>query len=161
MSKDTVQEIVDELGFGVIPNIFAHAQSTDIQTALWKAFRHVVLRGVLPRAVKEMMGVISSQSRGSRYAAEIHLHALMVQGLEASLLDSLRRGEILPTLPTRVQALLRFAQAATASPDTHLLEELRESGLSDIEVQEAVAVVGVFAFINTWTDLLNIPVDKV
>jgi alkylhydroperoxidase family enzyme len=108
-----------------------------------------------------MMGVISSQSRGSRYAAEIHLHALMVQGLEASLLDSLRRGEILPTLPTRVQALLRFAQAATASPDTHLLEELRESGLSDIEVQEAVAVVGVFAFINTWTDLLNIPVDKV
>ncbi|WP_232219075.1 hypothetical protein [Chloroflexus sp. Y-396-1] len=50
---------------------------------------------------------------------------------------------------------------ATASPDTHLLEELRESGLSDIEVQEAVAVVGVFAFINTWTDLLNIPVDKV
>jgi alkylhydroperoxidase family enzyme len=116
MSKDTVQEIVDELGFGVVPNIFAHAKSTDIQTALWKAFRHVVLRGVLPRTVKEMMGVISSQSRGSRYAAEIHLHALMVQGLEASLLDSLRRGEILPTLPTRVQALLRFAQSASTLP---------------------------------------------
>jgi len=91
MSKDTVQEIVDELGFGVIPNIFAHAKSTDIQTALWKAFRHVVLRGVLPRTVKEMMGVISSQSRGSRYAAEIHLHALMVQGIRYVVAKFCRR----------------------------------------------------------------------
>ena len=160
MSKDTVQEIVDELGFGVIPNIFAYAQSTDIQTALWIAFRHVVLRGVLPRTVKEMMGVISSQSRGSRYAAEIHLHALMVQGLEASLLDSLRRGEILPTLPTRVQALLRFAQSASTLPTPVLLEDLRTAGLSDIEVQEAVAVIAVFTLINTWTDIMAIPIDS-
>ncbi len=160
MSKDTVEEIIDELGFGVVPNVFSYSKSSDIQIALWKAFRHVILRGVLPRTVKEMMGVISSQTRGSRYAAEIHLHALMVQGLEAGILDSLRHGQISPTLPTRVQALLRFAQSASTSPTPVLLEDLRTAGLSDIEVQEAVAVIAVFTLINTWTDIMAIPIDS-
>jgi hypothetical protein len=54
--EEVVQEIKDELGFGMVPNVFATAQTPDIQTALWKSFRHVVLRGVLPQTVKEMMG---------------------------------------------------------------------------------------------------------
>jgi alkylhydroperoxidase family enzyme len=76
------------------------------------------------------------------------------------LLDSLRRGEILPTLPTRVQALLRFAQSASTLPTPVLLEDLRTAGLSDIEVQEAVAVIAVFTLINTWTDIMAIPIDS-
>lgn len=43
-----VQEISEGLGFGVVPNLFAQARSTEVQTALWKAFRHVVLRGCCP-----------------------------------------------------------------------------------------------------------------
>ncbi|WP_322816944.1 carboxymuconolactone decarboxylase family protein [Chloroflexus sp.] len=157
--EDITQEITHDLGFGIMPNVFAYAKSTDTQIALWKAFRHMVLRGVLPRTVKEMMGVIISQARGSRYAAEIHLHALMVQGLEAKVLDALRRGVIIPTLPGKVQALLQFAQSAAVSPHPQLLAGLQAVGLSEVEIQEAVAVVGVFTLINNWTDMLEIPVD--
>lgn len=157
--ENVAQEITEELGFGLVPNVFARAQSAELQTALWKAFRHVVLRGALPRTVKEMMGVLISRARGSRYAAEVHLHALMVQGTEAYLLESLRRGEVPPGLPGRVQALLAFAHEAAASPHPEQVERLRQAGLGEAEVQEAVAVVGLFALINTWTDLLEIPTD--
>jgi alkylhydroperoxidase family enzyme len=154
-----VQEIKDELGFGIVPNVFATAQTPDIQTALWKSFRHVVLRGVLPRTVKEMMGVLVSRARGSRYAAEVHLHALIVQGTEAHLLEALQKGQVPSGLPGKVQALLTFARHAASTPNPALVEELRRAGLSEAEVQEAVAVVGLFALINTWTDLLEIPID--
>lgn len=115
--------------------------------------------GVLPRTVKEMMGVLVSRARGSRYAAEVHLHALMLQGTETYLLDSLRRGEVPQGLPGKVQALLAFAHRAASHPSPGLLEGLRQVGLDEAEVQEAVAVVGVSALVNTWTDLLEIPVD--
>jgi alkylhydroperoxidase family enzyme len=58
-----------------------------------------------------------------------------------------------------VQALLTFARHAASTPNPALVEELRRAGLSETEVQEAVAVVGLFALINTWTDLLEIPID--
>ncbi|AWR87994.1 carboxymuconolactone decarboxylase family protein [Meiothermus taiwanensis] len=154
------QEIRDELGFGLVPNVFAYAQSAELKTALWKAFRHVVLRGVLPRTIKEMMGVIISRARGSSYAAEVHLHALMVQGTETAVLEALRRGEVPAGLPGKVQALLTFAHKAATAPDPGLLADLRRAGLSETEVQEAVAVVGLFALINHWTDLLEIPLDS-
>jgi alkylhydroperoxidase family enzyme len=153
------REIAEELGFGVVPNIFAYAQSEDLRTALWKAFRHIVLRGRLPRTVKEMMGVLVSRALGARYAAEVHLHALMVQGVEAGLLASLRQGEVPPGLSERVQALLQFALKGAHSLDPALLAPLRAAGLGEEEVQEAVAVVGLFRMVASWTELLEIPVD--
>lgn len=84
--SDTRNEIVNELGFGIVPNLFAAAEANpEVQTGLWKAFRHIVLRGVLPRTVKEMMGVVVSRRADSRYAAQVHLHALTLQGIEAPI----------------------------------------------------------------------------
>lgn len=154
------QEIIGELGFGIVPNLFSAADpNPEVQTALWKAFRHTVLRGELPRTVKEMMGVVVSKTAGSPYAALVHLHALTLQGVEAPLLGALERGEVPPGVPRKVALLLQFAQDAARRPnDPALLEPLREV-LSEAEVAEAVAVVGVFRLVNSWTDLMNVPVD--
>jgi alkylhydroperoxidase family enzyme len=153
-------EIAEELGFGVVPNLFAAADpNPEVQTALWKAFRHTVLRGELPRTVKEMMGVVIAKTAGSPYAALIHLHALTFQGVEAPLLEALGRGEVPTGVPHKVALLLQFAREATRRPnDATLVEKLRET-LSEAEVAEAVAVVGVFRMITCWTDLLAIPID--
>lgn len=153
------REISEELGFGMVPNIFAWAQGHDLEGALWKPFRHIVLRGTLPRTVKEMMGVVVSQALGARYAAEVHLHALMVQGIQAEVLEDLRRGEAAPDLPERVKALLRFAHAAADQLDPALLADLRSRGFSEVELQEAAAVVGLFRMVASWTEMLSIPVD--
>lgn len=155
------QEIASELGFGIVPNLFAAAEvNPEVQTALWTAFRNLVLRGKLPRTLKEMMGVIVSKEAGSRYAAEVHLHALTLQGVEKPILEALGRGEAPSGVPEKTQALLRFAFEAARHPhDTAQLELLQGVGLSDAEQREAVAVVALFRMINTWTDLLDIPLD--
>lgn len=160
MPEEVQREIREELGFGLIPNVFAYAEGAgEVQTALWKAFRHTVLRGVLPRTLKEMMGVVVSRAAGSRYAAEVHLHALMVQGVEGGILEALGRGEVPAGLPPKAAALLRFAQEAAQRPDPALLKPLWAAGLSEAEVKEAVATVALFRMVNLWTDLLEIPLD--
>ncbi len=158
---ETQNEILKELGFGLIPNIFAWTEKApEAQTALWKAFRHGVLRGRLPRTLKEMMGVLVSRANQSPYAAQVHLHALMVQGVEEPLLEALGRGEVPPGLSPKTQALLRFAQQAGANPkNTLAVAALRQAGLEEAEVLEAVATVALFRMVNAWTDLLEIPLD--
>lgn len=154
------QEIASELGFGVVPNLFAEADETpEVQLALWEAFRHVVLRGKLPRTVKEMMGVIVSKEAGSRYAAEVHLHALTLQGIEAPILEALARGEVPSGVPQKTLLLLRFAHSAARHPYDPEQARLLTAELSEAERREAVAVVALFRMVNTWTDLLAIPLD--
>ena len=156
------QEIASELGFGIVPNLFAAAETNpEVQTALWSAFRHLVLRGKLPRTIKEMMGVIVSKEAGSNYAAQVHLHALTLQGVEDPILEALERGEVPTGVPQKTQALLRFAHEAARHPhDPEQLGRLQGVGLSDAEQREAVAVVALFRMVNTWTDLLDIPLDS-
>jgi len=155
------QEIASELGFGIVPNLFAEAEvNPEVQTALWSAFRHIVLRGRLPRTIKEMMGVIVSRAARSSYAAEVHLHALTLQGVEKPILEALGRGEAPGGLPQKTQALLRFAYEAARHPhDPAQLSLLDGVGLTDAEQREAVAVVALFRMLNSWTDLLAIPLD--
>lgn len=154
-------EIVAELGFGIVPRVFDRAAGNlDVETALWTAFRHVVLRGLIPRTVKEMMGVLISLEAGSVYASEIHLHALAVQDVEGPILAALRDHRVPEGIPTQLAALLTFAQAAAERPgDAASVGILTDAGLSDAEIIEAVAVVGLFRMVNAWTDLLAIPVD--
>ena len=159
---DTRTEIVDELGFGIVPNLFTAADANpEVQTGLWKAFRHVVLRGVLPRTVKEMMGVVVSREAGSSYAAQVHLHALTLQGIDAPIVAALDRGDLPTGVPERVEQLLRFAQGAARQPhDSAQVQSLRSAGFDDAEIAEAVAVVGVFRMVNAWTDLMAVPLDE-
>jgi len=159
----THNEIVDELGFGIVPNIFSVADAApEAQTGLWQAFRRIVLRGQLPRTVKEMMGVIISRRNESRYAAEVHLHALMVQGIEDPLIQALSEGRIPDNLAPRTAALLTFAfHSAGPNPDPASIRHLEGAELSDAERMEAVAVAALFRMVNAWTDLQSIPLDEI
>ncbi len=152
--SDLRHEILNELGLGVVPNVFTvPVAAPDTLHGVWTAFRDIVLRGALPRSVKEMMGVLVSQAAGSPYAAAVHLHALTLQGVQQEITDQLARGEVPLGVTDQTLALLRFAAYGT-SPD-----DLRAAGLNEAEVTEAVAAVGVFRLINTYTDLLRVPID--
>lgn len=145
-------EIERDLGFGLVPNLFREADAApDVARGLWEAFRGVVMQGELPRTVKEMMGVMVSVRAGSPYAAQVHLHALTLQGTDQTILRALERGEIALGLPEPQRRLLAFA----AQPERALLD----GHFSETEIREAVATVGVYRWINLWTDTLAVPID--
>ncbi len=63
LARQTFDEIQRELGFGMVPNIFRSMGSNPaLLSANWQKFKSTILEGSLPRTVKEMIGVVVSES---------------------------------------------------------------------------------------------------
>ena len=72
--KAIYEEIQVELGFGIVPNLFKSMTiNPEILEANWKKFRSTILKGDVPRTLKEMLGIAISQFNSSPYALNVHL----------------------------------------------------------------------------------------
>ncbi|MFB8792307.1 MAG: hypothetical protein U7123_26525 [Potamolinea sp.] len=85
--KAVYDEIIAELGFGIVPNLFkSMAINPEFLEGNWKKFRSTILQGDVPRTIKEMIGVAISQHNNSQYALKVHLHGLSALGISEEVL---------------------------------------------------------------------------
>ncbi|MFL5803091.1 MAG: carboxymuconolactone decarboxylase family protein [Roseiflexaceae bacterium] len=157
-------EIRQELGFGMVPNIFkSMAIRPTLLRANWDMFRATILQGQLPRTLKEMVGVLISQANGSEYALRVHLHGLSALGISEEVLLALVRDYATCPLPEREKQVLRFGLLCATDP-LSLTEAdyaaLRAHDLSNEEIFEVVATAALFASINAYTDSAAVPIDQ-
>lgn len=160
------REIEQELGFGIVPNVFrAMANSPGFLEANWNAFRATVLKGRLPRLLKEMVGVVVSAVHDSPYARLVHLHSLGVQGLDKEALAVLSAGDVQhASLSAATVETLRFARQLARAPRQLTaadFEALERVGLGREDVLEVVAAIQLFTAVNLFTDALDVPVDAI
>lgn len=159
-------EIQQELGFGIVPNIFrSMAHNPALLAANWQKFKHTILVGTLPRTVKEMLGVIVSDANRSMYAKLVHLHSLSVQGVQELWLQHLTNPDSDDsTLPDSLRAMIAFTRQAARDPqgltDAHY-QDLEDSGLSESEIAEVIATIDLFQSVNAYTDLARVPIDRI
>ena len=109
-AKEVYDEILTELGFGIVPNLFkSMAINPDLLEANWKKFRGTILQGDLPRTLKEMVGVAISQFNNSQYALQVHLHGLSALGMSEEVLRTLVSDFANCPLPKRDKAVISLA----------------------------------------------------
>ncbi len=164
--QQTYHEIEQELGFGIVPNIFrSMSEYPPLLAANWQKFKATILGGQLPRSVKEMLGVTVSHVNGSKYAKAVHLHSLSVQGVHDLWLQQLIADELEEdTLPETIQAMVLFARKAAQRASSLGMEDinaLRDAGLSDSEIFEVIATVDLFQSVNAYTDLMGVEIDNI
>ncbi|MBC8160372.1 MAG: carboxymuconolactone decarboxylase family protein [Roseiflexaceae bacterium] len=157
-------EIRQELGFGIVPNIFkSMAIRPTLLRAHWDKFRATILHGHLPRTLKEMIGILISQANQSEYAMRVHLHGLSAMGMSEEVLQTLVRDFANCPLPEREKRMLQFGLRAATDPlsiTSGDYDALRTVDLSDEEIFEIVATADLFASINAYTDSAGIELDK-
>ncbi len=162
-AKTVYDEIKAELGFGIVPNLFKSMGShPDFLEANWNKFRGVVLRGELPRTLKEMVGVAISQSNKSDYALKVHLHGLSALGMSEEVLSTLVSDFEACPLPVREKAVIRFGLQAGTDPHNlgnDKYDELRALGITDSEIYEIIATANLFTGVNEYTDAIALEVD--
>lgn len=164
--QQTYHEIEQELGFGIVPNIFrSMSDHPIILAANWQKFKATILGGQLPRSVKEMLGVTISHVNGSEYAKQVHLHSLSIQGVHDLWLQQLLADELEEdTLPETIQAMVVFSRKAAqraSAMGVNEINALREAGLSDTEIFEVIATVDLFQSVNAYTDLMGVEIDNI
>lgn len=161
--KEVYDQILVELGFGIVPNIFkSMAINPDILEANWKKFRATILQGDVPRTLKEMVGVAISQANNSVYALKVHLHGLSALGMSEEVLQTLVSNFDACPLPEREKAVIKFGLLAGTKPleinESHY-QNLQSFGLDDAEIFEIVAAADLFSSVNRYTDAIALEID--
>lgn len=162
--KAVYDEIIAELGFGIVPNLFkSMAINPEFLEGNWKKFRSTILQGDVPRTIKEMIGVAISQHNNSQYALKVHLHGLSALGISEEVLTMLVSDFANCPLPEREKAVISFGLLAATNP--HKLtdvdyQNLQDLGLDESEIFELIATANLFTQVNQYTDAIALEIDN-
>jgi uncharacterized peroxidase-related enzyme len=120
-------------------------------------------RGSLSRVQRERIAVVVSAANRCAYCVAHHGEALRQLGDDPALVAALGRGELSTDLSAADLSLLRWALRAAVEPAGASevdVRALRDAGLDDRAVLDAVLVVAYFSFINRIALLLGVQVEQ-
>jgi uncharacterized peroxidase-related enzyme len=144
------------------PTPFWQSQSVrpDLTERLFGWFEILMLEdGTLGRALKEMIATRTSYANACRYCSAAHSSRAKLHGVDPDLVD--RLGEPLDRLPLepKVRALLGFCDQVrdrSSTVEASDWEALVSNGWSELEIMEALQVVGMFSAFNRMADALGV-----
>jgi len=165
-SKDVAAIYADfqrRMGFPHVP-IFIKTQghSLAVTRGTWALVQNVLVRGALPRTVKEMMFAAISHERQCAYCEAAHLACCRMLGVDAASLALLISD--LPDLsPEKVRDIIQFGLKCARDPRSLEIadfETLRRHGLSQSEIMETIAMAGVAVYANIIADATGMSADE-
>ena len=134
----------------------------NILGATWHILKNVLIKGELPRSLKELVFVAVSNENNCRYCTNLHSAVCkMIQVDEESLQKVLDKTKDLN--PRRVKIAIDFAikMATNVSSITSKDHQvLLDAGLSKSEIFELMSLVSVVNYSNTLAQGMMISVDK-
>ena len=115
---DLYHDFQRRMGFPAVPN-FIKTQGHSLAAArgTWALVENVLVGGILPRTVKEMMFVAISQARGCQYCEAAHLACCRMLGIEPRELAVLVTN-VADLSPPRIRDIILFGlKCARGSAD--------------------------------------------
>lgn len=151
------------MGFPAAPN-FIKTQGHSLAAArgTWGLVQNVLVGGVLPRTLKEMMFVAISQARDCRYCIAAHLACCRMLGIEPAALEELV-SKVTEMSPPKVRDIILFGLKCARDPQGLTdsdFETLRLHGLKQSEIMEAISMAALAVYANTIADATGMPADE-
>lgn len=134
----------------------------NILAATWNILKNVLIKGELPRSLKELVFVAVSNENNCRYCTNVHSATCkMIHVDEESLQKVLAKAKDLN--PKRVKIAVDFAikmaiNVNSITSNDH--QTLIDAGLSKSEIFELMSLVSVVNYSNTLAQGMMIAVDK-
>ncbi len=148
---------------GNVPYFFrtlAHRPS--IMTTAWAHMQAVLAEGTLPRALKELAVVRTSQLNQTPYCLASHTTMAKKLGCSDTKLDALAEYATNDQFDERERLAIHLAEVMTADPHGYTdadFKKLRER-FSEGEIVELVSAIGLFNYFNRANDLLQMEITQ-
>lgn len=158
------KEIIDHGLGGDKPINWFTAQSArpDILEATWGMFKGIMLQGVLPPTVKQMISMTIAMQNNCRYCTVAHTKALEGMGVPTDVIESCAKDPDLAQVPPPQRGMLKLGLKAARNPQSVTdedLQTLRDYGLTDAEIVEVVMVAAWSNFLDIWADVSGIKIE--
>lgn len=148
---------------GQVPNLFrVYAHNPDILVTNWSKVKSVMMSGQLSRPLKESIAVSVSADNDCRYCVTFHSRVLLSLGIPNEEIKRMLQEPLSVNFAPKEKALLLLARQANRDPhgaSNKQIELARNTGASDLEIIEALAVMELYAAFNRFADTLDIPSD--
>ncbi len=148
---------------GNVPYFFRTlAHRPNIMTTAWAHMQAVLAEGTLPRALKELAVVRTSQLNQTPYCLASHTMMAKKLGTSDEKLDALANAANSDQFDERERLAIHLAEVMTINPHAYTDAEfarLREL-FTEGEVVELVAAIGLFNYFNRANDLLQMEITK-
>jgi uncharacterized peroxidase-related enzyme len=136
--------------------------NANILAATWSLLKNVLIKGELPRSLKELVFVAVSNENNCRYCTNVHSAVCkMIKVDEDSLQKVLEKAKDLN--PKRVKIAIDFAikmaiNVSSINANDH--RTLIDAGMNKSEIFELMSLVSVVNYSNTLAQGMMIAVDK-
>lgn len=156
--------IKQKLGSEEIPEFFVvqNENSKTVFTGSINLISNIMLEGMLPRVLKEMIFYTISSSRKCVYCSTIHGDFCRNLGVNEAVLKSLTH-DLESIEPIRTRIIIEFALKCAESPGELTPEDyskVREAGVSDAELMEVLATSACTVYANIMADSLKVSCDE-
>ena len=144
---------------GVVPNIFATMARSPAVLEGYLAFSDALGTGALNAAVREQIALAIAGANQCDYCASAH--TLLAKGAGVAETEAHRnlRGE---ASNPKVAAIIAFARDVVETRgrvSEASLDQLRDAGVSDTEIVEVLAHIGLNLFTNYFNHVANTEID--
>ena len=134
----------------------------DLLAATWELFKRLLLGGMLPPTVKEMILMAIAAQNNCRYCSVAHTKALEAMGVPPDVIRSCASDPELSHVPPPQRAMIKFGLKTARDPKSVTDDDfrtLRDSGMGDGEIMEVALLAACGNLLDTWADVSGIALD--
>jgi uncharacterized peroxidase-related enzyme len=147
-----------------VPNnaVTSLSERPDLLASTWALVKGVLMGGVVPSTVKEMILMAIAMQNDCRYCSVAHTRALEALGVPTEVIQSCASDPELAQVPPPQRAIIKFGLKAAMDPKSVTdadFETLRDYGLSDGEIMEVTMLAACGNLLDTWADVSGIQSD--
>ena len=164
-SPETAEVMADfrqTMGFPAAPNfVKTLAAGLPVIKGTWGVMQNVLVEGILPRTLKEMVFLAISEDRDCRYCQAAHAACCRMLGVDESEIRAFV-SDLNNVKPKRRQDIIRFAVKCARAPQQLTdaeFEQLRDHQLCDAEILELIATSALAVYVDTIVDATQVEVD--
>lgn len=138
--------------------------SSALTRAYWERAKGTLFSGSLPLPLKEMIVYIVSARHGARYCSACHAQSVLSldKTLKLNDLQAFLHTDSDMNLPVYYKSVSKFVDKAAAEPNCLTDEDfemLTESGFTQEEIIEIIAVIDLATMFNVYTSALGLDLD--
>ncbi len=145
--SDDIKEIFDEIreGFNceeMSDYFLLLAHNKGALKSTWLTYKYILLEGVVPRQVKEMIFLSISLSKGCHYCSSSHLALCDMYKVSEESINSII-GNVDTLNPERIKRILKFSLKVANEPRTvsnNDYQDLLNDGLNMEEITEILSI---------------------
>ena len=158
------EEFYTQMRFPSAPNfIMTQGHSSTVARGTWDLVRSVLVLGVLPRWMKEMMFVAISYDRNCGYCTAAHIACCRMLRVDPEWIEmAAGNADAIPDLLAR--DVIAFARKSARDPQSLTTDDyavLRGHGLTDAKILEVVSMAALAVYANIMADATRMDADAI